>query len=324
MIALILCLFLSVAADSQTDRSAASESQAETDLVHFGDLLDVDVVGSLEYDWRGPINPEGFIDGIDAIQNPVYALCRSEGEISDDLAKEFSSFLRDPKVVVRIVDRSRRAEAIVDGAVRTPYRFQIRRPVKLSELIILSGGITDRSSGEITIFRPESLSCAGKTRSTRSEAFLNTSESGGTQMTTIRIADLLSGRPEANPQILSGDIVTVSEAAPIYMIGGVNNPRPISSRSKMTLSRAIDSAGGLSKDALEDKVTIYRRKSGSSQIINADLAKIKAKQAEDIVLSPYDIVDVGEKGREKRRFPPRIDSDDAPGGRISLGLRIID
>ena len=30
------------------------------DLIHFGDVIDVDVVGSLEFDWRGGLTPEGF------------------------------------------------------------------------------------------------------------------------------------------------------------------------------------------------------------------------------------------------------------------------
>ena len=307
-------------------RTVSPETQAETDLVHFGDLIDVDVVGSFEYDWRGTLNPEGFLDGTDKLEEPVLALCRSEGDVADDLTAAFSKFLRSPKVVVRILDRSRRAEAIVAGAVRNPYRFQIKRPVRLNELIVFAGGITDRSDGEIVIFRPESLSCAGRLKPSpgNTEAFVKTSGSSGSQTFRIKISDLLKGELSANPQILSGDIITVSEAAPIFVIGGVNNPRQLSSRSQVTLSRAIASSGGLTKDATEDKITIYRRVNGQSQVINADLAKIESKVVEDIPLMAYDIVDVGQKGREKRRFPPNMAADATRSDKFAFRLKIVE
>src|SRR5438128_1027656 len=136
----LFTLALVVNALGQTDKvSKGSETPTETDLVHHGDLIDVDVVGSLEYDWRGSLSPEGFLEGPEVITEPVYGLCKSESEIGSELTSAFGKFLRDPKVVVKVVDRSRRAEAIVGGAVRTPYRFQIRRPVRLNEMIILTG-----------------------------------------------------------------------------------------------------------------------------------------------------------------------------------------
>ncbi|MGH9819117.1 MAG: hypothetical protein ACRD43_03015, partial [Pyrinomonadaceae bacterium] len=52
----------------------AQENQSEIDLVHYGDVIDVDVVGSLDFDWRGTLNPEGFLDGMERIEDPVYAL----------------------------------------------------------------------------------------------------------------------------------------------------------------------------------------------------------------------------------------------------------
>ncbi|MGH7784088.1 MAG: polysaccharide biosynthesis/export family protein, partial [Candidatus Binatia bacterium] len=187
----------------------AQENQSEIDLVHYGDVIDVDVVGSLDFDWRGTLNPEGFLDGMERIEDPVYALCRNESDIAAAIASQYSKVLRDPKVVVKIVDRTNRAVAIVDGAVKTPQRFQIKRAVRLNELIILSGGITDRSSGEITIFRPESLNClqqAGIGKDKR-ETFVKTGQSNGSKMFNIRISDLLRGKEDANPLILSGDIV---------------------------------------------------------------------------------------------------------------------
>lgn len=304
----------------------AQENQSEIDLVHYGDIIDVDVVGSLDFDWRGTLNPEGFLDGMERIEDPVFALCRNESDIAAAIATQYSRVLRDPQVVVKIVDRTNRAVAIIDGAVKKPQRFQIRRSVPLSELIVLSGGITDRSSGEITIFRPESLNClkqAGIDRD-KKETFVKTGQSNGSKMVNIRISDILSGKEGANPLIFSGDIVTVVEASPIYLIGGVNNPGRISSKSTVTLTRAIATAGGLSKDAAEGNITIFRHNGRQSSVLDVDLGKIKSGQSQDPELQAFDVVDVGQKGRAKRKFPPTIDRNSNADRLTTLPLRVID
>ena len=108
------------------------------------------------------------------------------------------------------------------------------------------------------------------------EKFVTASQDNGSQYINIKINELLTGKKEANPQILSGDIVTVLEAQPIYVIGGVANPKQISTNFEITLSRAIDSAGGITKHGSETKISIFRRNGTQTQIIEADLGKIKS------------------------------------------------
>jgi protein involved in polysaccharide export with SLBB domain len=316
---------------SETPKPNSENNQkiiAESDLIHFGDLIDVDVIGSIEFDWRGTLTPEGFLDGIDFTEGPIFALCRSEEAVAADVAKAYGKILRDPKVVVKILDRSNRAVSVIAGAIKTAQRFQIKRSIFLNELIIISGGLTDKASGEIQIFRPKYLSCVsvkateGETR----ERFITTgAEDNGSQFINIKISDLLSGKKEANPQILNGDIVTILEAQSIYVIGGVETPKKISFRSEVTLTRAIDSAGGLARNADATKITIFRRVGSETKIIDADLEKIKAQKADDIVLQALDIVDVAQSGREKRKFAPIINVLDLnEQNAAKLPLRVID
>jgi protein involved in polysaccharide export with SLBB domain len=306
-----------------------------TQTIHFGDLIDVDVVGSVEYDWRGTITPEGFLSGIGFIDEPIYALCQTEDAIARKIEKAYDKLLRTPKVVVRVLDRSGRPVSVLYGAVKTPQRFQIQRSVRLNELIILSGGITERASGEIQIFRPQYLSCQEDKKSDENKtvadgenrtSFVSTRrEDNGSTYINIKITDLLAGKTEANPLILTGDIVTILEAEPIYVIGGVGSPKQISSRSQMTVSRAIATAGGLTKDADPKKIMIFRRSGRESKTIEVDLDAVKAEKAEDIVLQAFDIVDVPQKGKTKRKFPPvirSIDGDDKNA--LNLPLRIVD
>jgi len=306
----------------------------QANLIHFGDLIDVDVVGSLEYDWRGTLNSEGFLDGIDFIENPIFGLCRSEEGIAAEVAKAYAKILREPKVVVRILDRSNRPPALLNGAVRTPQRFQIRRPVFLNELIVVSGGLTEKASGEIKIFRSQNLNCRQNSEKKKDsipdigeklERFVEVNQDNGSNTINIRISDLLNGKKEANPQILSGDIITVLEAESIYLIGGVANPKQISTRAQITLSRALAAAGGISKNGDARKITVFRRESGETKIIEADLEKIKSGEAEDFVLRAFDIVEVAQTGREKTKFPPVLKiAESSEKKPLNLPLRIID
>ena len=343
---ILLCVAFrqsSISAQTPTPLPAAIAAQntvetrkAETDLIHQGDLIDVDVIGSVRYDWRGKINPEGFLDGVEYAENPIYALCRSEQQIAAAVAQAYGKIFRQPKIIVKILDRSNRPPAVIYGAVKTPQRFQIRRPVYLNELLVAGGGLTEKSSGEILIFRPESLSCAAPIEEKAAATadgeknqgkFLTVGQDsgGGSSYINIKISDLLAGKKEANPQILSGDIITVVEAEPIYVTGGVVNPKQISSRAQITLSRAVASAGGLTKNASAGKVTVFRREAGETKVIETDLERIKDGEAEDLILRPFDVVEVAQTGREKTKSPPILKASEPGEKKISnLPLRVID
>ena len=299
----------------------------DEDLVHFGDVIDIDVVGGFEFDWRGTLNTEGFLDGFDGYSEAIAGLCRSEAQIAADVELVLGRILREPKVVVRIVDRSNRALVRLDGAVRIATRFSLRRPTYLQELLVLAGGITDGASGDLIIFRPSNLSCRQTViKATSAESTSNLpAKDNGSITKNIRISDLLSGKPDANPQILSGDIVTVSRALPIYVIGAVNNPRPIYSRDQMTLSRVVASAGGLAKDAEGNKVSIFRRDGVDIRSIEADLGKIKRGETNDEILRPFDIIEVATKGGGKRKYPPVVAiGEKSNRGIPEFALRIVD
>lgn len=305
----------------------SSQNKPSKNLIYFGDLIDVDILGSTEFDWRGTLNPEGFLDGIDFIEEPIYALCRSEEEVAIEVAKGFSKVLRNPQAAVKVLDRSGRAVSYVYGAVKSPQRFQIGRAVRLNELLILAGGIDEKASGEIQILRTNRLNCEDHEKdvsdSTQTNINVNRKESG-TKTFNINISDLIKGKSEANPLILNGDIITVAEAEPIYVIGGVENPRKINARSQMTVSKAIASAGGFTKNADLNNIVIFRRRKSESIIIEVDFEKIKLNQADDLNLQKFDIVEVGEKGSTKNKFSPVIKVFEPQIKPLELPLRIIE
>lgn len=288
-------------------------------LVHFGDLIDVDVLGGFEFDWRGTLDADGFLAGFDSYDEPVFGHCRTVEQIGAAVAKAYSSILREPQVVVRVIDRSNRPAVRLDGAVRTPTRFRLLRAVRLRELIVMAGGLTDGASGGISIFRPGNASCTAS--DTNRPASLRDNAS---LTMNIKISDLLSGGAEADPKILSGDLITVVRSEPIYVIGAVNNPRPIYSALEMTVTRAVAAAGGAAKGADVKRVTVFRREGAESRLIDADLEKIATGEAVDVVVRPFDIIDVAARGGVKRKYPPVISANDSEARRAELPLRVVD
>ncbi|GIU81368.1 MAG: hypothetical protein KatS3mg006_0432 [Pyrinomonadaceae bacterium] len=253
--------------------------------VHFGDIFEIDVIGSTEYDWKGSLNPEGFIDGLELAEEPIYGLCSTEEELARKVEKAYSRFLREPKVRVKIVSIENRPTAVVLGALRNPSRFRIKRLVRLSELIKHTEGFTERASGEIEILRSKNASCSSL--QTASEP---------TEIIKVKISELLAGAEESNPFIFPGDIVTVVEAKPIYVIGAVASPGKIFARPNMTLAQAIASVGGLTKQS-NRKAIIFRKEKDGIKTIELNLEK----QTEKFVLQEYDIILVGEKGKPTER-----------------------
>ena len=120
-------------------------------------------------------------------------------------------------------------------------------------------------------------------------------------------------------------IEVTKAAAPIYVIGAVNNPRPIYARDQMTVSRVIAIAGGLANWAADSKVSIFRREAGATRIIETDLDKIKRGESDDEILKPFDIIDVRAKGAGKRKYPPVTASGESRARIVTeLPLRVVD
>jgi len=283
---------------------------ATVDRIHQGDLIEIDELGGFDFDWRGKLNPEGYLDGFTKISDPIFARCRTTVELAEDVRQAYSKALREPSVRVTILDRSDRALAFLDGAIKQPLRLQIKRDVHLRELIVIGGGFTDKSSGEVTIFRPENQSCETGTDESQ-------------RLTKVKISDLLAG--EVNPKIVSGDIVNVQPVQPVYVIGGVNNSGKIAWRDGATVSRIVAAAGGVSNKGVSGRVSIYRREKDGSKVFDLDLDKVADGKANDMEVRPFDIIDVPLKGSSKRTLPPVMDGPESRSQpQRSMPLRVID
>lgn len=180
----------------------------------------------------------------------------------------------------------RAAPCVIFGAVHFPARLELHRPVKLFEGISIIGGVTDTANGIIRVIHTE------RGPDQNSEDVY--------KLSAIK-------RDESNAYLAPGDIVIVEEWEPVYVTGNVAKPGEIL-KGGITLTGAIELAGGVTSDPENTKVVIYRLENGVVRKIGVpvNLAAIKRLRVSDLILKPYDIVDVGGTGQLTPPFPYSI------------------
>ena len=282
---------------SPTSSTSAVDTQGiKAYLLGPGDILDVRVFGQSDLNSVVEVDSEGNISSLPFLEAPIRAQCRSDKEVQQDIAKAFGKYIRNPQVSVRISDRKSRQPATISGAVKNPMQVTMLRPARLHELVTKAGGWSERASGTIQILHTEPEMCPGPTPIFQPAAATVKADNFG--MMVFKISDLKAGKEEADPFIRPGDIVIVTEAEPIYVTGAVIAPRELPLRNDLTLSRAIAMVGGPQRLAKTNEVYVYRQKDGvvGQETLKYNYDAIKKGKAPDVLLKPYDIVDVRESG----------------------------
>jgi len=258
------------------------------------DSIDVRVFGQPDLNAVVEVDSDGNISSLPFLEAPIPAKCRTDKEIQKDIIKAYGKYLKNPQISVRVAERKSRQPATVFGAVRQPTRVVMNRKVRLNELMVVSGGFTERASGTIQIFHTEPLMCPQPGE----EALALPIDQTKAPFEVVKISELRSGKGQANPVVRPGDIVLVTEAEPIYITGSVVSPQGVFMRDQLTLSRALAMVGGARKEAKLTDVRIYRQKPGATdqEMIRVDYAAIKKNQKPDFFLQAYDIIEVPEAG----------------------------
>jgi protein involved in polysaccharide export with SLBB domain len=222
---------------------------------------------------------------------------------------------------MRIKEQNSHKPVLAYGAVRSFTKIDMRRPVRLLELISNSGGVTEQQSGTIQIMHTEPPQCPDIEPVDAAPVEID-SDAAGLPFSIYKVDDLRQGKPEANPYLRPGDIVYVAEASPVYVVGNVATPANLYLREGTTLTRVIAQVGG-AKDAKEEKLRIYRKKPNQPQeVITVNFKAVKAGKEPDPVLQPYDIIEVPKNGAFSPGNVAKMLTGIAIGGATSLGTSV--
>jgi len=284
-------LFAAIAAAAQNPIAPPDTTDIKGYLLGPGDEVTAKVLGEPQFDFVATVDEDGKI-AVPFFDKGVVAQCLTERQVRDEVSELLAKYLRNPQLSLRVTDRKSRPPATIYGEVRTPQQVVLTRKATLLELLSFSGGVNEEAGGMIQVFRTRKPICT-------EEAQKNDWRDGDDKLDVpsrmYSLSALRLGKDEANPEIFPGDVIVVQKASPVYITGEVITPQGIYLKEGgLSLSEAIAKIGGVRREAKTKDIKIYRLKSNSKdrEIISANYDLIRSGEQKDIMLEPYDIVEV--------------------------------
>jgi polysaccharide export outer membrane protein len=251
-----------------------------------GDVVEISVVDLPEVSGTFQVSDTGYI------ALPLLGQVKAEGLNGMQLTQLVSDTLKSDDllvepIVIIAIDEYHSRTVLVLGAVVRPDVYPLRRPTTLLDIISLAGGLAPNAGNTVTIARKE-----------------ETTEANG-PIVTVDLAKLVRGSdPLGNIEVHAGDVVNVSTAPVIYVVGAVNKQGGFvmgDPGSGVTVIQAIALAEGLQSIAAPKQGVLIRRSQEGKprQEIPVDIAGILQQKGVDQLLQPNDILFVPESGSKK-------------------------
>lgn len=281
-------------AQTQTGTTAKSRSY----LVGPGDKIVGKVMGENEFNFEVVIDDDGRFE-LPFVDKVVMAKCRTERDIKEEVKTHYSRFLRNPLISVQVTERRKPVPITVSGEVQKQLQVELKssRKPTLFELLTLAGGQKESAGGIVRVFRTGIEICSDDKTAKDWELESNNGNTLPSRM--FRLSSIKAGLKDSNPTINPGDLVVVEKASPVYFVGQVVKSDGIYIKEGgLSLTQAIAMVGGTRAKAKTKEVKIYRLKGESPldrDAIIVDLESIKKGEAEDVMLQPYDIIDIERK-----------------------------
>lgn len=261
-----------------------------------GDQVSGKILGEEDYDFVATVDEDGMIE-VPFFDQPVAAKCRTERELRGDITTLLSKYLRNPQLSLRVTERKSRPPASIYGEVNKMMEITLQRKATLVEVLAIAGGVTEEAGGRVQVFRTRQPVCTDSDDGNNWKS--DSADPTDVPSRSYSLASVKLGKEDANPIILPGDVVVVEKALPVYITGEVVSAQGIYLKEGGTsLSEAIAKVGGVRREAKTKDIKIYRLKPGATpedkdrEVIAANLNDIKKGLQKDIILQPYDVVEV--------------------------------
>ncbi len=296
---LMLCLGAVLTPASESDAAGIGGEY----LVGPGDVLGIAVFEVEELSKPLTVGPRG------TIQAPLVGEVEVGGQTPQQIEQRLRQLygrdlLRDPQISVR-VEEFRSQPVSILGAVERPGVYQLRGRRRLVEVLAMAGGLAADVGERITIIRrrpsagrdARALGAGGPERpggAPGSEPPDAVEGGPGEVEIPVAVRDLLTmGAEQAgNPLIEAHDLIRVSHAGVIYVVGAVAKPGgyPIKDQQAMSVLRAVSLAQGLGRYSAPQKARVIRDLAGVKGEIAVPIRDILEGKAADFQLQDDDIL----------------------------------
>jgi polysaccharide biosynthesis/export protein len=293
------------------ERSASTDEMPSGNPSEYAigpeDVLDINVFEAQEMNREVRVSASGEISLPLLGAVPVAGLTPRQLETTlEELLHQ--KFMKDPHVSVFIREVQSHPVSVI-GAVRRPGIFQIRGTKTLLEVLSLAEGLADDAGEDVIILRGadgnnETASIFPKpgdgapletTQTFGGPGTPHTTDSIPQKVVQVNLKDLLDSTDSRHdPAVYPRDIIKVSRAGIVYVVGAVQRPGGFAMKANVKLSvlQAIALSEGLTRTAAKRSARIIRTndQSGVRTERPIDLGKILSGKCPDPVLEPRDIV----------------------------------
>lgn len=288
-------LFIMPLAEAQSSADGAGKSPgAATALEDYkigsGDVLAVSVTDAPEFGGKFRVTDTGVIE-IPGVPGQIRAEDRSPAELAHVIREALmeAKQLRNPLVSVYVEEFHGRTVTVL-GAVAKPSVYPIVKRTNVLEALSLAGGALPNSGNTVTIVRGSASAEATGTAV------------GSVQIT--RMSDLMSGKESsALAEVKNGDVISVSAAQVIYVVGAVIKPGgyPMSDPSSgVSVVQAVALAAGLKSVASHHALIVRQSTSDQARVeIPVDVGQMIAGKITDVQLAPNDILYIPASGAKQ-------------------------
>lgn len=221
------------------------------------------------------------------------------------------TYMKDPHVGVYVREMESHPVSVF-GAVKKPGVYQIRGARTLLEVLSLAEGLADDAGDTVLVMRAATFQ--GIANRSEREATPQTSGSDQPAATAVASANeepvldspgegsieinlkslLESGGTQDNIPVYPGDIVKVTRAGIVYVVGEVKKPGGfvLEHNENISVLQALALAEGLTRTASKGNARIIRsdEETGERAEIPIDLGRVLAGKAPDPLLKARDIV----------------------------------
>jgi polysaccharide biosynthesis/export protein len=295
------------------------------------DLLDINIFEAPELNRTVRVSENGEVSL--PLLGGIHVVRLTARELENTLTAKLREFLKDPHVSVMVTAIESHPVSVI-GEVNKPGVFQVRGSKTLLEMLSMAQGLAPDAGDEVLVMRNagynrgpddgaqtaragsgerESKDTDGIKSGTSSvdsgnndalkknaTSSMEATNDGGTKQQggetiAINLRHLLNSRdPRFNVPIYAGDIVKVTRAGIVYVVGAVKKPGgfTVKGNEQMSLLKAIALAEGLSSTSSKGHTRIIRTDEGSGKRseIPVELGKILDGKAPDMNLQAADIV----------------------------------
>jgi polysaccharide export outer membrane protein len=228
------------------------------------------------------------------ISLPLLGILRAKGLTSSELEKEVrdllaEKYLKDPHVTV-FVKEYRNQRISLMGAVNKPGVYDFNGQKTILDLLAMAGGLRDDAGALLFLIR------SPETENSRRVKDLDR-DHGKTFIVGLEEL-LIKGDEKMNLLLMHGDVVNIPPAGKFYVGGEVRSPGGFILSKRMTVSKAITVAGGMTPKAggSEAKIFRYSGNGDKKEVLTVDVYAIQKGQEEDVTLKENDVIIVPKSG----------------------------